>query len=203
MSSVIIPRSDQWNADDFISGPQTFTIQGVSISAGTEQPVSIDIGTPGKVYRPCKSMSRVLVATWGPDAKAYTGRSFTLYRDPDVKWGGLAVGGIRISHLSHIEREVTMALTETRASRKPFTVKPLKVETAPKPEPTTAFDPDTWAVMWREKIADPAAEAPKLAHAWASPQNNGRRDKAKRIAPDLEAAVTREVMAAIEVLETQ
>jgi hypothetical protein len=62
---------------------------------------------------------------WGPDAKQYAGRSLTLYRDPSVKWGGMEVGGIRISHMSHIDKAATMALTATRGNRKPYTVKPL------------------------------------------------------------------------------
>lgn len=125
MTSVIIPKSDQINADDLIAGPITVTIRDVQIKGGQEQPVSIAMEGQDKVYRPCKSMSRVLVAMWGPDAKQYVGRSMTLYRDPAVKWGGMAVGGIRISHMSHIPEAKTMALTETRAQRKPFTVKPL------------------------------------------------------------------------------
>jgi hypothetical protein len=80
-------------------------------------------------------MSRVLVANWGPDAKAYVGRSLTLYRDPKVKWGGLEVGGIRISHMSNIDAPMTMALTTTRSNRQPFTVRPLVGERqAPKPD---------------------------------------------------------------------
>lgn len=138
MSQVIIPKSDQINADDLISGPITVTIKAVAITAGTEQPVSIDIGIAGKVYRPCKSMSRVLVAAWGPDAKAYIGRSLTLYRDPTVKWGGMDVGGIRISHLSHIDKDMTMALTATRAQRKPFTVRALKTKPTDAPRPSEA-----------------------------------------------------------------
>ena len=99
MTAVIQPKSDQVNADDFIAGPATFTIESVSISPGTEQPVQIKLVGEPRVWRPCKSMSRVLVAAWGPDAKVYTGRSLTLYRDPKVKWGGMEVGGIRVSHL--------------------------------------------------------------------------------------------------------
>ena len=34
-----------------------------------------------------------------------------LYRDPTVKWAGMEVGGIRISHMSHIETEKLMMLT--------------------------------------------------------------------------------------------
>ena len=48
-----------------------------------------------------------------------------------VKFGGLEVGGIRISHMSHMNGEMTMALTATRAVRKPFTVKPLAVAARP------------------------------------------------------------------------
>lgn len=131
MSSVIIPKSDQINADDLIAGPRTVRIRDVQIRGGQEQPVSIFYDEDnGKPFRPCKSMSRVLVAMWGPDAQQYIGRSLTLYRDPNVKWAGMAVGGIRISHMSHIERETTTALTETKGSRKPFTVRPLKVQEA-------------------------------------------------------------------------
>jgi len=212
MTAVIIPKSDQINADDLISGPMTVTITGVAISPGTEQPVSIDIGIPGKVYRPCKSMSRVLVAAWGPDAKAYTGRTMTLYRDPTVKWGGLDVGGIRISHLSNIDRDMTMALTATRAQRKPYTVKALKAPPKPETPPSAPagstatakkeFTPDDWATIWRNRIADPDTNAPELATAWDRPQNKAMKDKVGRENPELAAAVTEEVLDAIRVLET-
>jgi hypothetical protein len=126
MRGVIIPKSDQINADDLLAGPQTITIREVTIRSTPEQPVSIHFeGDNGKPWKPCKSMSRVLVAAWGPDAKAYVGRSATLYCDPKVKWGGMQVGGIRISHLSHIDREMNLALTETKGKRAPFTVRPM------------------------------------------------------------------------------
>ena len=126
MRAVIIPRSDQINADNLLGGPITIKISEVTIRPGTEQPVSIHFdGDDGKPYKPCKSMARVMVHCWGPDAKAYVGRSMTLYCDPKVQWGGMAVGGIRISHMSHIDATVTMALTATKGNKKPFTVKPL------------------------------------------------------------------------------
>lgn len=126
MSRAITPKSDQVNSDDLISGPRTITVTEVQIKDGSEQPVSIFFtGDNGKPYKPCKSMSRVLVAAWGADASKYVGRSMTLYRDPAVTWAGMAVGGIRISHLSHITEAKTMALTATKQTRKPFTVKPL------------------------------------------------------------------------------
>lgn len=135
MSQVIQPKSDQINADDLIAGPMTIRISDVQITPGTEQPVSIRIDGDKRVFRPCKSMSRVLVAAWGADAKAYIGRSLTLYRDPKVKWGGIEVGGIRISHMTDIPRDLTMMLTESKANRKPFKV---QVMAAPQPASTQA-----------------------------------------------------------------
>lgn len=126
MLETIIPKSDQLNADDLIGRTMTIKITRVAMDTKSEQPVSLHFeGDNGKPYKACKSMRRVLVQVWGPDAKVYEGRSLTLYRDPAVKFGGLAVGGIRISHMSHIDKPVTMALTETKAKRAPFTVKPL------------------------------------------------------------------------------
>lgn len=128
MGKTIAPKSDQLNADDLIAGPMTITITRVSANPeSAEQPVSIYFeGDNGKPYKACKSMRRVMVAAWDRDASQYTGRSMTLYRDPSVKFGGLEVGGIRISHMSHIDRPLTMALTSTRAQRKPYTVKPIE-----------------------------------------------------------------------------
>lgn len=133
MADVIVPRSDQVNADDFISGPRTFTIEAVHINPDADQPVQIQLVGEKRVWRPCKSMSRVLVAGWGPDAKTYTGRSVTLYRDPKVKWGGMEVGGIRISHMTHIERDMMIQLTATKGKRAPHVVKPLAAEVKPIP----------------------------------------------------------------------
>lgn len=138
MRSVIIPKSDQINADDLIGGPKTITITDVSIRPGTEQPVSIRFdGDGGKPYKPSKSMCRVMVNCWGPDASVYVGRSMTLYRDPKIKWGGMEVGGIRISHMTDIKATTIMALTETRGNKKPHTVQVLRVTLPPAVEPQT------------------------------------------------------------------
>ena len=129
MRPVIVAKSDQLTADDLISGPRTITVTHVVITPEAEQKVSVFFdGDEGKPYRSCKSMSRVMVHVWGPDAAIYSGRSMTLYRDPNVKWGGMAVGGIRISHMSHMEREQTIALMETAKKKKLFRVLPLVIE---------------------------------------------------------------------------
>jgi hypothetical protein len=154
MSQVIIPKSDQWNADDFIAGPATFTISEVRISPGSEQPVSIVLEGSDKFYRPCKSMSRVLVQAWGPDAKAYIGRSLTLYRDPTVKWAGMEIGGIRISHMSHIDGAKQMMLTATKGSRKPFKVLPLVMQQKRQAQPASGGDDaaSRWAQSFIAKL---------------------------------------------------
>lgn len=130
MLKTVTPKSDQLNADDLIGG-QTLTVKinKVTITGG-DQPVSIHFdGDNGKPYKPGKSMRRVLVSAWGSDANKYIGRSMTLYCDPTVTFGGSKVGGIRISHMSDIDSEFTMALTAAKAIRKPYTVKPLLIET--------------------------------------------------------------------------
>lgn len=135
MTPTIEPRSDQWNFDDFQTGPMTFKIVSVRVKGGQEQPVEMTLEGTDKFYRPCKSMARILVNAWGADSAKYSGRSLTLYGDAAVKWGGMAVGGIRISHMSDIDSAMTMALTVTRANKKPFTVKPLKVNATPQASP--------------------------------------------------------------------
>jgi hypothetical protein len=150
MSPVITPKSDQISADDFIAGPRTYQIEGVAISPGTEQPVQIKLVGEARVWKPCKSMSRVLVAGWGPDAKLYQGRGITLYRDPKVKWGGMEVGGIRVSHMSHLERELLIQLTATKGKRAPHIVKPLVAEV--KQHPSSEDGAAKWANVYIAKV---------------------------------------------------
>src|SRR5262245_7773714 len=129
MAAAIVPKSDQLNSDDLIAGPITIKVTGVKIRNGQEQPVSIHFeGDDGKPYKPCKSMCRILVLAWGADSSRYAGRSMTLYRDPSVKWGGMEVGGIRISHLSDIDGSKDMNLTVTKGRWKSYTVQPLETE---------------------------------------------------------------------------
>jgi hypothetical protein len=42
----------------------------------------------------------------------------------------MEVGGIRISHMSHIERDLTLALTVTKAKRAPYRVQVLEADHA-------------------------------------------------------------------------
>lgn len=127
LSKTIEAKSDQLNSDDLLGGKE-ITIKITKVSAGSvEQPIEINYENDGgKPYKPGKSMRRVLVEAWGPKGENYIGRSLTLFRDAEVKWAGLAVGGVRIKAMSHIDRVLTMALTASKGNKKPFVVQPLK-----------------------------------------------------------------------------
>lgn len=126
LSDTILPKSDQLNADQLLGGSLNITVTGVK--RGTEdQPVVISYeGDNGRPYKPCKSMRKVLIFAWGDDGREWVGKSMTLYNNPDVKFGGVKVGGIRISHLSHIERDIALSLTATKGKKEVFTIRLLQ-----------------------------------------------------------------------------
>lgn len=134
LTQTIEPNSQQVNAEDLLIGSRTVTITGVE-KGTAEQPVFIHLSQfEGRTYRPGKSMRRVLVATWGADSSKYIGRSMTIYNDPTIKFGKELTGGIRISHMSHLDKAVTISLTVSRGHRSPFTVQPLTAPPKPKDE---------------------------------------------------------------------
>lgn len=161
MTQFTLAKGQQVNADDLISGPRTINITRVSGNEGNkEQPVAVFFeGDDGKPFMPCKTMRRLMVAAWGPDASTYAGRSLTLYRDPTVKFGGMEIGGVRISHMSHIDADMKVALTSTRGKRGMVHVKPLRV--AEKPTQVSdkpALDEDELAKQMEAVANDPEAK---------------------------------------------
>ncbi len=127
MAQFVAPKSDQLNSEDLLSGPRTVRITRVSAGDSAEQPISVYYeGDNGRPWKPCKTMRRLLMHAWGRYADQYVGRSMTLYRDPTVMWAGKQEGGIRISHMSHIDGKLDVALMETRGKRKPHRVLPLE-----------------------------------------------------------------------------
>jgi hypothetical protein len=131
ITATLEAKSSQLNCDDLIAGPRTITITQVS-AGSVEQPVAIAFeGDNNKPWYPCLSMRRVLVAAWGADSSQYIGRRVTLFRDPAVTYGGIQVGGIRVSHLSHLDGPLSIALTVTRKKRTPYRVQPLAAAPAP------------------------------------------------------------------------
>lgn len=124
IANSLAPRSDQINADDLVAGPQTYTIREV-VGGKAEQPFDFLLVETDRAYRPGVTMRRLIAAAWGTDASKYVGRRITLYRDPTIRFGKDVVGGIRISHMSGIDKQVSEKLQVTRGKRETFTVDPL------------------------------------------------------------------------------
>lgn len=119
------PRSDQWNAEDFTGGPRTFTIADVQ-PGKAEQRYDIElVEGEGRVWRPPLTVIRLLIAAWTDEADTWRGRQVTLYLDPEISFGSDKVGGIRVSHVSGIDRPLTVPLSVKRGRRIPFTLQPL------------------------------------------------------------------------------
>lgn len=165
MTESIAPRSDQMNAEDLLTGPRTFTIKEVrahrsDTADGNAQPFDYFLEEFPRPFRPSKTVRRILVTAWGKDANLHTGRRMTLYRDPDVKFGGQDVGGIRVSHLSHIEKPLKLALTVTRGKRASHVVQPLPDDAPPASQvPDYMVDAraaktlDEWRGVWQRAQA--------------------------------------------------
>lgn len=178
LAATVEAKVDQLTADELLAGPRKILITKVTGNDSPEQPVSIHFeGDNGKPFKPCKTMRRVLMHMWGRDASQFVGRSLVLYRDDAVKFGGLQVGGVRISQASHIEREMNIPVTMKRGQKAPVKIKPIKADVAPlkvvTPEPdapqadafdvlafmsevanylSTACDPDELQAWWNEKM---------------------------------------------------
>lgn len=158
ITSTLAPKSDQLDAVDLLGGPRTFTIDKVGKNASPDQPVNVHLVELPRVWRPGKSMRRVLAACWGADASQWTGRRVTLYCDTRVKFGGEEVGGTRISHLSHIDKPVKVPLIVTRGKSSVYTVEPLR-ESAPRPTAANAARGGTDALA---KAFEAAGIAPTM-----------------------------------------
>lgn len=153
LRDTIVPKSDQLNAEQLLGGPITITV--TNVTRGTDdQPITIHYADDqGRPYKPCKSMRKVLVFAWGEDGHQWIGRSMTLFNNPEVMFGGVKVGGIRISHLSDIARDIQLSLTKTRGKKEQFVIQHLAAD--PKVE------------QYRQKLIAVAEHGvDKLADAW-------------------------------------
>lgn len=127
LRGTIVPKSDQLNAEQLLAGDLTITVTDVRMGS-EDQPVILHYeNDEGRPYKPCKTMRKLLIFAWGEDGRAWVGKSMTLYNDHAVRFGGMTVGGIRISHLSDIEREISLSLTATKGKKAMHTVLPLEV----------------------------------------------------------------------------
>jgi hypothetical protein len=199
ISDTIAPKVDQLTADHLVGGESlTIRITSVKLSAA-EQPCDIDYeGCNGLPYRPGKSMRRVLVHAWGGDISKYVGRRLRLFRDDDVQFGALKVGGIRISHMSDIAGPLTIALTAKKGSKKAFRVLPLEDEQTKTSGRAEQAAHDLVARI--REAPDMAALQAVTADAKVVEQRKWMAEKRPDLAAVIDAAVA-ETLAAIEQAE--
>ena len=150
LRDTILANSQQLNADDIVGGTITVTVTAVKRGDSAEQPVVIHYqGDNGRPYKPCKTMRRVLIAGWGENGSAWVGRSMALFNEPSVKFGGVAVGGIRISAMTDIGNGLTLTPNASKGKKQTVFIKPLMI--AP-PAPAAAdakpgIDDATWPAV--------------------------------------------------------
>lgn len=165
MTESLAPKSDQLDAIDLVSGPRTFTIEKVT-RHNVEQPFNFHLAEFDRVWRPGKSMRRVIAAAWGVDASKYAGQRVTLYCDPSVQFGNDVTGGTRISHMTGLDKPLKVPLLVKRGKSALFTVQPLKE--APKPA-----QPATPARDWRKEADNLAGRTDELRALYMDAQAAG------------------------------
>lgn len=168
LRKTIQAKSDQINAVDLVGG--SLACQILDITEGSaDQPLSIKVSGHPQPWKPSKTSRRVLIACWGDDPSVWIGRWVVLYNDETVKWAGQAVGGIRTSHLSHIDGPKVIMVNETRGKKTAQRVEPYYPQDvqAPKAElpyySDEAFEENL--PKWRDLIAEGSKTADQIIGA--------------------------------------
>ena len=173
MKIEIKKKTDQFNFEDFLGGI-TRDVTIAEVRAGTaEQQYDILVEGDARKWRPPPTVLKLLVLAWGDDATVWVGRRARLYGDPDVEMAGQKVGGIRVSHVSHIDKPLTASLSKTRGRTQKHSVQPLKDE----PAPTTLPEPTA------EQVA--ASTSQDELRAWWSVSSPERQEQIKARAAEL------------------
>lgn len=156
LSDTIIPKSDQLNADQLLGGPMEILITGVSRGTDEKQPIFIDYqGGEGRPWKPCLTVRKVLIAAWGANGASWVGKSAVLFNDSSVSYGGIQVGGIRVSHLSDIKSDMTVTVTEKRGKKTKITIKKLATyDPLPILRESAALGADALRSMWAQIPAE-------------------------------------------------
>lgn len=124
-ASTTIAKSDQINAADLIGAPLVCQITDIRMTGAADQPIAIHVDAHPQPWKPSKTSRRVLLACWpDTDPSDWVGRWIVLYNDESVMWAGKAEGGIRMSHCSHIDRDVVVSVNATRGKKAPQRVQP-------------------------------------------------------------------------------
>ena len=126
LSDTTKAKSDQLNADDLHGGPIDVLITGIR-RGSADQPIIIDIADH-MPFKPCKTVRRILIKGWGDNGHEWVGKSLKVYNDPAVKWAGVAIGGIRVSHMSHIQSPFDIVLAASSKKKVSHNIQPLVIE---------------------------------------------------------------------------
>lgn len=130
ITDALAPKSDQLDAIELVR-PRTFTIDAGSRLGRRDDDgqavVEVRLVDFPRVWRPSKGMLDVIAAVWGTNAKEWAGHQVTLYNDTEVTFGKDKVGGIRISHMSGIDKTTTVQIRgRGRGARKlPWRIEPI------------------------------------------------------------------------------
>jgi hypothetical protein len=180
VTKAMEPKADQLNGDDFLAKSRNVKIRDVTVDNTREQKVWIFVeGEPKKPWKPSKTYLRVLTLIWGTaDASQWIGRELTLYRDPEILWGGAKVGGIAVSHMDGLDRPKTVAVAKTRGTKQSITIQPLVTKDAPKID-VEAVNAAAREAAWNGKAA--------FTTWWQA--NANLRDTVKPIMEELKASV--------------
>lgn len=157
-------KSDQVNACDLLGGPLVSQITAIEMTGSADQPVSIYIDSHKQPWKPSKTFRRVLAAAWSDvPPSEWVGRYAVIYCDPTIKWAGEAVGGVAISHLSHIARSIPVQVNAAKNKKKVVTVEPYYPQEQQAPQQPTYWPDDAFEKQYAkaeplliagEKIAD-------------------------------------------------
>lgn len=125
MKVEIKKNTDQLNYEDFLGGV-TRIVTIAKVEKGRKE-AQYDIAIEGddRYWRPPATILKLLKLAYGDEGADWVGKRAMLYGDPEVKMKGVKVGGIRVSHLSHLDGPLKAPLTVTRGQTADFTILPL------------------------------------------------------------------------------
>ena len=121
-TDTVQAKSDQMNAIDFMSGPQTYKVISAVKTNDPKQPIAITVEGNKQPYKPSLGYRRILTAVWGMDGKKWAGMSLTLDLDETVVYGGKEVGGICITAMQGIETKSRFKVAINRTKHKFVTI---------------------------------------------------------------------------------
>ncbi|ROR91729.1 hypothetical protein [Nocardioides aurantiacus] len=160
ITDTLAPKSDQLDNIDLRGGePRIFTVTGVDVRVGSDQPVSVYLAEFDRPWKPGKNMRRVIAHCWGRESDNWVGRRVELFADESVTFGKETPGGTRISRMSHIDGVQNAPILVSQGRAGTYKVSPLPDTPKPPPEPTAeevaaCVDLDALRGMWRASGPD-------------------------------------------------